>query len=168
MDHPRRRSIALGSGLVVLVAGALVSNVAMAAWGIAVSAMAAASMLWAREGWRGVDISVRFYPERVFISERTEVRVHVTNTKRLPVPFMFEQPERFAGVRPYEAGDPLSRIHWKLTGHSGILQTKLFEPARSADVVLALDLAVGEPFWDSIYPEIAEDTIGWASFVGRQ
>jgi uncharacterized protein (DUF58 family) len=222
-----------------------------------------------------VEVTVRFHPERVFISERTEVRVTVTNAKRLPVPlmrlsvwlpvglnpvdergpatirgfrrrlyllghseahlslpiqaarrgeyhlrlieaelsdpfgltpltreiappaellvmpeprieipadvrrrlpfgvpaplaFMYEQPERFAGVRPYESGDPLNRIHWKLTGHSGVLQSKLFEPTRSADVLLVLDLAVGEPFWDSIYPEIAEDTIGWGSFVGRE
>ena len=81
---------------------------------------------------------------------------------------MFEERERFAGVRPYEPGDPLNRIHWRLTGHVGGLQTKLFEPTRSADVLLALDLSVGEPFWNAIYPEIAEDTIGWASFLARQ
>jgi uncharacterized protein (DUF58 family) len=81
---------------------------------------------------------------------------------------IFEQRERFAGVRPYEPGDPINRIHWKLTGHAGGLHTKLFEPTRSADVLLALDLATGEPFWDSIYPEIAEDTIGWATFLARQ
>jgi uncharacterized protein (DUF58 family) len=81
---------------------------------------------------------------------------------------MFEARERFAGVRPYEPGDPLNRIHWKLTGHAAGLQVKLFEPTRSADVLLVLDLAVGEPFWDAIYPEIAEDTIGWASYLARQ
>ena len=81
---------------------------------------------------------------------------------------MFEDRERFAGVRPYEPGDPLNRIHWKLTGHVGGLHTKLFEPTRSADVMLLLDLATGEPFWDSIYPEIAEDTIGWGSYLARQ
>lgn len=81
---------------------------------------------------------------------------------------LFEERERFAGVRPYEPGDPLGRIHWRLTGHAGALQTKLFEPTRGAKVLLALDLAVGEPFWDRIYPEIAEDTIGWASFLARQ
>jgi uncharacterized protein (DUF58 family) len=81
---------------------------------------------------------------------------------------MFEARERFAGVRPYEPGDPLNRIHWKLTGHAAVLQTKLFEPTRSADVLLVLDLAAGEPFWDQIFPEIAEDTIGWASFLARQ
>ena len=81
---------------------------------------------------------------------------------------IFESRERFAGVRSYEPGDPLNRIHWKLTGHAGGLQTKLFEPTRTADVLLALDLSVGEPFWDAVFPKIAEETIGWASFLARQ
>jgi uncharacterized protein (DUF58 family) len=81
---------------------------------------------------------------------------------------IFEARERFAGVRSYEPGDPLNRIHWKLTGHAGKLQTKLFEPTRTADVLLALDLSVGEPFWDAIYPGIAEETIGWACYLARQ
>jgi uncharacterized protein (DUF58 family) len=85
-----------------------------------------------------------------------------------PAARMFEDRERFAGVRPYELGDPLNRIHWKLTAHAGELQTKLFEPTRSADVLLVLDLAGGEPFWDNVFPGIAEDVIGWASVIGRR
>lgn len=104
-----------------------------------------------------------------------EPRIALPASVRRRLPFgvpvraarIFEERERFAGVRPYEAGDPLNRIHWRLTGHAGELQTKLFEPTRGADVLFALDLAVGEPFWDSIYPEVAEDTIGWASFLCR-
>jgi uncharacterized protein (DUF58 family) len=105
-----------------------------------------------------------------------EPRIAVPMNERRRLPFgmpapsarMFEDRERFAGVRPYEAGDPLNRIHWSLTGHTGRLQIKLFEPTRTAHVQLALDLAAGEPFWDMIYPEIAEDVIGWASFLARQ
>ena len=110
----------------------------------------------------------------VVVMPEPRIAVPVEVRRRLPfgrpakASRMFEERERFAGVRPYEPGDPLNRIHWKLTGHSGGLQTKLFEPTRSADVLLALDLSVGEPFWNAIYPEIAEDTIGWASFLARQ
>ena len=104
-----------------------------------------------------------------------EPRITLPMSVRRRLPFgmpvrasrMFEERERFAGVRPYEPGDPLNRIHWRLTGHSGELQTKLFEPTRGAEVLFAMDLAVGEPFWDSVYPDIAEDTIGWASFLAR-
>ena len=105
-----------------------------------------------------------------------EPRIGIPVAVRRRLPFgtpahaarMFEERERFAGVRPYEPGDPLNRIHWKLTGHVAGLQTKLFEPTRTADMLLVLDLATGEPFWDSIYPDIAEDTIGWATFLARQ
>jgi uncharacterized protein (DUF58 family) len=95
-------------------------------------------------------------------------------TRRLPfgnpahAARLFEERDRIAGVRPYEPGDPLNRVHWKLTGHASALQVKLFEPTRSAEVLLALDLAAGEPFWDMIYPEVAEDTIGWAAYLARQ
>jgi uncharacterized protein (DUF58 family) len=102
------------------------------------------------------------------------VRVPVDVLRRLPfgVPTrtarIFEERERFAGVRAYEQGDPLNRIHWRVTAHSGRLQTKLFEPTRSADVLLALDLSVGEPFWDAIYPDVAEVVISWAAFLARR
>lgn len=110
----------------------------------------------------------------VLVMPEPRIPVPVDVRRRLPFGHpamasrMFEERERFAGVRPYEPGDPLNRIHWKLTGHAGGLQTKLFEPTRSADVLMVLDLSVGEPFWNAIYPEIAEDTIGWASFLARQ
>ena len=105
-----------------------------------------------------------------------EPRIAIPMEVRRRLPFgqpalaarIFEERERFAGVRPYEPGDPLNRIHWKLTGHTGGLATKLFEPTRSADVLIAMDLAAGEPFWDNIYPEIAEDAIGWGCYLARQ
>jgi len=105
-----------------------------------------------------------------------EARIQVPAAVRRRLPFghpapaarLFEDRERFAGIRPYQPGDPLNRIHWRLTAHAGAVQTKLFEPTRSADVLIALDVACGEPFWDNVFPELAEDAIGWASFVVRQ
>ncbi len=102
------------------------------------------------------------------IAIQAEVRRRLPFGRPVAAVHMFEERERFAGVRPYEPGDPLNRIHWRLTGHTGGLQTKLFEPTRSAEVLLVMDLSVGEPFWDAIFPDIAEDTIGWASFLARQ
>ena len=32
---------------------------------------------------------------------------------------LYEDPTRIAGVRPYEAGDPLNRIHWRATARTG-------------------------------------------------
>src|SRR5207245_4681372 len=110
----------------------------------------------------------------LLVMPEPRVRAPVEVLRRLPFGApartvrLFDERERFAGVRPYEQGDPLNRIHWRLTAHTGGLQTKLFEPTRSADVLLAVDLAAGEPFWDAVFPEIAEDTIGWATFLARR
>jgi uncharacterized protein (DUF58 family) len=110
----------------------------------------------------------------LLVMPEPRIGIPVEVLRRLPfgvparAPRIFEERERFAGVRTYEPGDPLNRIHWRLTAHVGELQTKLFEPTRSADVLLALDLAMGEPFWDAVFPEIAEDTIGWATFLARR
>jgi len=130
-----------------------------------------------------LDVSDPFWLAPVHREFDTELDVLVMPEPRIPIPVpvrrrlpfgtpapamrMFEQPERFAGVRPYQAGDPINRIHWKLTGHSGDLQVKLYEPTRSADAVLAMDLSMGEPFWHGIYPDVAEETIGWTSFLAR-
>ncbi len=35
--------------------------------------------------------------------------------------------EEVAGVRPYQAGDPINRIHWKISARTGKLSTRLFE-----------------------------------------
>jgi uncharacterized protein (DUF58 family) len=81
---------------------------------------------------------------------------------------LFEDQEHFAGVRDYEPGDPMHHVHWRLSAHSGRLQTMRFDPTRSAEVLFALDVARGEPFWRSVDAELAEETIGWASYAARQ
>ena len=51
----------------------------------------------------------------------------------------FEDPTRIAGVRPYEKGDPLNRIHWRATARTGSLHSKVFEPSCVAGATLLLD-----------------------------
>lgn len=53
---------------------------------------------------------------------------------------LYEDPTRVVGIRDYEAGDPLRRIHWTATAATGSLQVKKFRPAISRDVVVAVDL----------------------------
>jgi uncharacterized protein (DUF58 family) len=85
-----------------------------------------------------------------------------------PAARLFEDREHFAGVRDYEPGDPMHHVHWRLSAHAGRLQTKKFDPTRSAEVIFALDVAHGEPFWLSVDDALAEETIGWASYAARQ
>jgi uncharacterized protein (DUF58 family) len=52
---------------------------------------------------------------------------------------LFEDPTRINGVRPYQRGDPLNRIHWRATARTGSLQSKSYEPSRVAGATLLLD-----------------------------
>jgi uncharacterized protein (DUF58 family) len=65
---------------------------------------------------------------------------------------LFEDPTRIAGVRPYEAGDPLNRIHWRATARTGALHSKINEPSTLSGATALLDFhqsgyyKQGEPF----------------------
>jgi uncharacterized repeat protein (TIGR01451 family) len=63
---------------------------------------------------------------------------------------LFEDPTRIAGVRPYQAGDPLNRIHWRATARTGALHAKVYEPSSVAGATLVLD------FHRAFYPEARE------------
>ena len=53
---------------------------------------------------------------------------------------LLENPALFAGVREYQVGDPVRRIHWKATARLGHPVSRRFEPARERDVMLAVDI----------------------------
>lgn len=46
--------------------------------------------------------------------------------------------DEFAGVRPYQAGDPLKRVAWRLAARSDELTVKLFEGYAQTEVVLEM------------------------------
>ena len=52
---------------------------------------------------------------------------------------LFEDPTRINGVRPYQDGDPLNRIHWRATARIGQLQSKSYEPSCVAGITILLD-----------------------------
>jgi len=52
---------------------------------------------------------------------------------------LFEDPTRIAGVRKYQNGDSLSRVHWRATARTGTLQSKVFEPSTLAGATIAID-----------------------------
>jgi uncharacterized protein (DUF58 family) len=55
---------------------------------------------------------------------------------------LFEDPSLFAGVRPYRAGDPMKRVHWRATARTGVPVSKRFDPTRAQNVMVALDVQV--------------------------
>jgi len=52
---------------------------------------------------------------------------------------LYEDPTRMAGVRSYQAGDPLNRIHWGATASTGQLHSKIYEPSTIAGATVLLD-----------------------------
>jgi uncharacterized protein (DUF58 family) len=52
---------------------------------------------------------------------------------------LYEDPTRIAGVREYQPGDPLSRVHWKASARMGVLHSKIHEPSTLSGSMLLLD-----------------------------
>jgi uncharacterized repeat protein (TIGR01451 family) len=52
---------------------------------------------------------------------------------------LYEDPTRIAGVRRYETGDPLNRVHWRATARTGALHCKVYEPSTPAGATVLLD-----------------------------
>lgn len=52
---------------------------------------------------------------------------------------LYEDPTRIAGVRRYEAGDPINRIHWRATARTGQFHCKVYESSCVVGATLILD-----------------------------
>jgi uncharacterized protein (DUF58 family) len=52
---------------------------------------------------------------------------------------LYEDPTRIAGVRAYQRGDALNRIHWRATARTGELHSKIYEPSTVAGATILLD-----------------------------
>lgn len=52
---------------------------------------------------------------------------------------LYEDPTRIAGVRAYQQGDPLNRVHWRATARTGALHSKVHEPSTLSGVTVLLD-----------------------------
>lgn len=61
---------------------------------------------------------------------------------------LVEDPALFAGVRPFQRGDPRRRIHERATARLGRPVSKRFEPSAVRDVVVVLDVqTLPGPVW---------------------
>jgi uncharacterized protein (DUF58 family) len=87
---------------------------------------------------------------------------------------LFEDPTRIAGVRAYQAGDPLNRIHWRATARTGVLHSKIYEPSTVAGATLLLDFheqsfaAKDEPVRSELAVTAAASMAGAIIQMGQQ
>jgi uncharacterized protein (DUF58 family) len=67
---------------------------------------------------------------------------------------LVEHPLSYAGVREYQPGDPLRRLHQRASARIGRPLTKRFDPAREREVLLALDLqTLDGPAWQPTFDD---------------
>lgn len=82
-------------------------------------------------------------PSYDFASKRPIGEIRLANR-------LFEDPTRTAGVRPYQLGDPLQRVHWRATARTGVLHSRVYEPTSLAGATILID------FHKSGYPKRGE------------
>ena len=87
---------------------------------------------------------------------------------------LFEDPTRISGVRPYIAGDPLNRIHWKASARVGALHSRVFEPSTVAGASLLLDFHIdsylerGEPHRSELAITVAASLANAVNLLNQQ
>lgn len=78
---------------------------------------------------------------------------------------IFEDPVLTMGIRDYEFGDSLKRIHWKATARTRKLQTKVFELTTTTDIALFLDVRTTNLTIFGVVPELLELAIVTAASI---
>jgi uncharacterized protein (DUF58 family) len=69
---------------------------------------------------------------------------------------LLEDPLRLMGVRDYAPGDSFRHVHWKATARTGRLQTKVYEPTTTYQLVVFLDTQTMTHAYQGIVPEYIE------------
>ncbi|MEX0786448.1 MAG: DUF58 domain-containing protein [Dehalococcoidia bacterium] len=80
---------------------------------------------------------------------------------------IFEDPLRIAGLRDYEPGDPIRRIDWKATARRGTMQSRVYEPSTTQQLLVALNVDTLEHTWQGFIPEQLEAAIVVAASLAR-
>jgi uncharacterized repeat protein (TIGR01451 family) len=80
---------------------------------------------------------------------------------------IYQNPARFRGVREYLPTDPMKHIDWKATARRSQLQTRVFEPVVSLNVLIALNAATSEYAWQGSNRRLFERAVTAAASVAK-
>ncbi len=87
---------------------------------------------------------------------------------------LFEDPTRISGVRLYQPGDPLNRVHWRATARTGELHSRQYEPSCLAGATFLFDFHVagyparGEPFRSELGVTLVASLANAVMLMGQQ
>lgn len=80
---------------------------------------------------------------------------------------LMADPLRIRGVREYAVGDSPRFVNWKATARTGVLQTKLFEPSATPQLLIFCDQDTFRRMWEGIDASTLELTITVAASLAN-
>ena len=78
---------------------------------------------------------------------------------------LYQDPSRFFGLRDYLPQDPMKHIDWKASAKRSQLQSKVFEPVVSLNVLIALNATTSEFAWQGSNRRLFERAVTVAASV---
>ena len=78
---------------------------------------------------------------------------------------LFQDTNWFLGQRDYQPTDPMKHIHWKGTARRGVLQTKVFDPIVSLNVLIAMNATTNQHPWQGSNRAFFERAVTTAASV---
>ena len=81
--------------------------------------------------------------------------------------FVQDDPSRFVGLRDYLPTDPLKRIDWKATARHRKLESRVFEPAATRYMLIALNARTGDAAWQGSNRRLFERAVTVAASVAE-
>ena len=81
--------------------------------------------------------------------------------------FIQDDPSRFVGLRDYLPTDPLKLIDWKATARHGKLESRIFEPAATRYMLIALNARTGDAAWQGSNRRLFERAVTVAASIAE-
>jgi uncharacterized protein (DUF58 family) len=75
---------------------------------------------------------------------------------------LFEDPLRTVGVRDWQPGEGMRRVHWKATARHQHMLSRIYEPSEEPQVLIFLNVATLPRHWQGSIPELHERAISVA------
>ena len=89
---------------------------------------------------------VLVYPRVIDLQQLATPPQHPFGSFRGGLP-LFHDTSRARGVRDYQPEDPLKHIDWKATARARRLQTRIFDPSVSMNIIVALNGSTSDYVW---------------------
>lgn len=76
---------------------------------------------------------------------------------------LFEDPLRTMGIREWQPGDDLRRVHWKATARHQRMLSRIYEPSQEPQMLIFLNVTTLARHWQGSIPELMERAISVAA-----